>query len=112
MPKIDAIRELYEQCKDMDIEESMELMLDAENEEEQDFISVISDFILQKKQKKVIEQKRFQMKRYILYAGVNGAEKSTLYQTTKCKDSMPRINTDEIVRQIGEWTKNLSKLNL
>ncbi|WP_394921488.1 hypothetical protein [uncultured Robinsoniella sp.] len=59
MPKIDAIRELYEQCKDMDIEESMELMLDAENEEEQDFISVISDFILQKKQKKVIEQKRF-----------------------------------------------------
>lgn len=52
------------------------------------------------------------MKRYILYAGVNGAEKSTLYQTTKCKDSMPRINTDEIVRQIGEWTKNLSKLNL
>lgn len=59
MPKIDAIRELYELCKDMDIEESMELMLDAENEEEQDFISVISDFILQKKQKKVIEQKRF-----------------------------------------------------
>lgn len=59
MPKIDAIRELYEQCKDMDIEESMELMLDVENEEEQDFISVISDFILQKKQKKVIEQKRF-----------------------------------------------------
>lgn len=59
MPKIDTIRELYEQCKDMDIEESMELMLDAENEEEQDFISVISDFILQKKQKKVIEQKRF-----------------------------------------------------
>ena len=51
MPKIDAIRELYEQCKDMDIEESMELMLDAENEEEQDFISVISDFILQKKAK-------------------------------------------------------------
>ena len=52
------------------------------------------------------------MKRYILYAGVNGAGKSTLYQTTKCKDSMPLINTDEIVRQIGEWTKNLSKLNL
>ena len=52
------------------------------------------------------------MKRYILYAGVNGAGKSTLYQQTKCKDSMPLINTDEIVRQIGEWTKNLSKLNL
>jgi len=59
MPKIDVIRELYKQCEDMDIEDSMELMLDAESEEEQDFISVISDFILQKKQKQVIEQKRF-----------------------------------------------------
>jgi len=59
MPNIETIRELFEQCKDMDIEESMELMLDAENEEEQEFISVISDFILQKKQKQAIEQKRF-----------------------------------------------------
>ena len=45
------------------------------------------------------------MKKYILYAGVNGAGKSTLHQTTKYKDSMPRINTDEILRTIGDWTK-------
>lgn len=43
------------------------------------------------------------MKRYILYAGVNGAGKSTLYQTTKYKEYMPRINTDEIVRDLGDW---------
>lgn len=59
MPNIETIRELYNQCKDMDIEESMELMLDAKTKEEQDFIAVISDFILQKKQKQVIDQKRF-----------------------------------------------------
>jgi len=59
MSKLDVIRELYSQCKDMDIEETMELMLNAETEEEQDFISVISDFILQRKQREVIEQKRF-----------------------------------------------------
>ena len=38
------------------------------------------------------------MNRYILYAGVNGAGKSTLYQNT-----MPRVNTDEILREFGDW---------
>lgn len=47
------------------------------------------------------------MKKYILYAGVNGAGKSTLYQTTKCKDQMFRINTDEILREFGDW-RNMS----
>lgn len=47
------------------------------------------------------------MKKYILYAGVNGAGKSTLYQTTKYKDKMLRINTDEILREFGDW-RNIS----
>ena len=44
------------------------------------------------------------MRKYILYAGVNGAGKSTLYMTTHYKDMMPRVNTDEILREfeIGE----------
>ena len=49
------------------------------------------------------------MKRYILYAGVNGAGKSTLYRTTRYKNSMPRINTDEILREFGDW-RNTSDL--
>lgn len=59
MSNKEAIRELYNKCKDLDIEESMELLLEAESKEEQDFISLISDFILQQKQRKVIDQKRF-----------------------------------------------------
>ena len=59
MSKADAARKLYEECKDMDIDETMELVLNAETEEEQDFFSMLSDFILQRKQKKVIAQKRF-----------------------------------------------------
>lgn len=43
------------------------------------------------------------MKRYILIAGVNGAGKSTLYQTLQNLQNMPRINSDEIVRQLGDW---------
>lgn len=58
MSKAEAAKKLYEECKDMDIDETMELVLNAETEE-QDFFSMLSDFILQRKQKKVIAQKRF-----------------------------------------------------
>lgn len=43
------------------------------------------------------------MKKYIIYAGVNGAGKSTLYRTTSYQDVMPRVNTDEIVKEFGDW---------
>lgn len=43
------------------------------------------------------------MKKYILIAGVNGAGKSTLYQTLQSLQNMPRINSDEIVKQLGDW---------
>ncbi len=43
------------------------------------------------------------MKRYVIIAGVNGAGKSTLYNTTKNLKPLPRVNTDEIVREIGSW---------
>ena len=43
------------------------------------------------------------MKKYIVIAGVNGAGKSTLYQTIENLKEMPRVNVDEIVREIGDW---------
>ena len=45
------------------------------------------------------------MKKYILIAGVNGAGKSTLYQTLKSIQDMPRVNTDEILKEFGDWRK-------
>ena len=59
MSRAEAARKLYQECKDMDIDETMELVLNATTEEEQDFFSMLSDFILQRKQEKVIAQKRF-----------------------------------------------------
>lgn len=59
MSRIDAAKKLYEVCKDMDIEETMDLVLSAESQEEQDLFSMLSDFLLQKKQKEVIDQKKF-----------------------------------------------------
>lgn len=43
------------------------------------------------------------MKKYILIAGVNGAGKSTLYQTLHFMQGMKRVNTDEILREFGDW---------
>ncbi len=49
------------------------------------------------------------MKRYVIIAGVNGAGKSTLYRTINSFQNMNRVNTDEIVREIGSW-KNMDNL--
>lgn len=46
------------------------------------------------------------MKKYIIIAGVNGAGKSTLYQMYDELGGMPRVNVDEMVREIGNW-KNI-----
>lgn len=59
MSGIEAAKKLYNICRDMDIEETMELVLNAETEEEGEFFSMLSDFILQRKQREVIAQKEF-----------------------------------------------------
>lgn len=42
-------------------------------------------------------------RQYILFAGVNGAGKTTFYQTYPGMMEMPRVNVDEIVRGFGKW---------
>lgn len=41
--------------------------------------------------------------RYILFAGANGTGKSTLFRLHPEYQNLPRINTDEIVREYGDW---------
>lgn len=43
------------------------------------------------------------MKRYILIAGVNGSGKSTLYRLRDEWQNIPRVNTDEILKEFGDW---------
>ena len=45
------------------------------------------------------------MKKYVIIAGVNGAGKSTLYQINDNLKTLPRVNVDEIVKEIGDWKK-------
>ena len=59
MSNIEAAKKLYAICMDMDIDETMQLVLSAETPDEQEFFSLLSDFVLKKQQKEVIAQKRF-----------------------------------------------------
>ena len=59
MSNIEAAKQLYNTCKNMDIDETMQLVLSADTVEEQEFFSMLSDFILQQRQKEVIQQKKF-----------------------------------------------------
>ena len=43
------------------------------------------------------------MKKYILIAGANGAGKSVLYEVLQSLRDMPRVNSDEILKEIGDW---------
>lgn len=57
--KIETAKRLYNVCRDMDIEDTLELILNAETEEEEEFFSLLSDFILQRKQREIIARKEF-----------------------------------------------------
>ncbi|MBQ8640194.1 MAG: hypothetical protein IJ468_13645 [Lachnospiraceae bacterium] len=59
MSSIEAIRELYERCKELDLDESTELALRAETIEEQDFFEMVSNYFLQIRQRKVILEGKF-----------------------------------------------------
>ena len=57
--KFNFIHELYKKCKDISISDTFELFLQAEDDEERDFIRVVTDFMLQQRQKQVIAKTIF-----------------------------------------------------
>ncbi len=59
MSNTQAFKEFYNVCKNIDIEETVEIALNAETEEEQEFVELISNFILQSRQKEVVAQGKY-----------------------------------------------------
>lgn len=59
MSKSELLHELYNQCKEINFDESPEILSSAKSDEEADFFKIVTDFVLQQKQKKVIAEKRF-----------------------------------------------------
>ncbi len=59
MSKVEILHELYNQCGNINFNDSHEIISSARTEEEADFFRVVTDFILQQKQKRAIDEKRF-----------------------------------------------------
>ena len=51
--------EIYKEIIKLQPEETLQLVMNAENEEEQEFYQLIGNYLLQKKQKQVIEMNLF-----------------------------------------------------
>ena len=50
---------LYQEIEKLKLEDTLQLMLEAETEEQRAFYQVVGDFLLQKKQREVIERNLF-----------------------------------------------------
>lgn len=59
MSKAQIFHEMYLECRDIEFTDIDEILNDEQTEDEKEFIVLIYNFILQKKQKKVIEEKLF-----------------------------------------------------
>ena len=55
----ETLKMLYNECLKIDMDEATQLILEAETEAEQEFYSMVSDFVLQQRQRKVIKENRF-----------------------------------------------------
>ena len=59
MCDIKKYEKLYQEIEKLKPEDTLQLVLEAETEEQREFYEIVGDFLLQKKQKTVIERKLF-----------------------------------------------------
>ena len=59
MCNVKKFEKIYQEIEQLEPEDTLQLMLEADTEEQREFYQMVGDFLLQKKQKKVIERKLF-----------------------------------------------------
>ena len=59
MCDVNKYEDLYKEIEKLKPEDTLQLVLEAETEEQREFYEMVGDFLLQKKQKKVIERNLF-----------------------------------------------------
>ena len=71
---------IYEEIKELQPEDTLQLVLEAETEEQRSFYEMVGDFLLQRKQRQVIERELFS-EIYILIAGGKERAKCSSFET-------------------------------
>ena len=56
---VEKYKKIYQEIAQLDPEDTLQLILEADTEEQREFYQVVGDFLLQKKQKEVIERNLF-----------------------------------------------------
>ena len=59
MCNVKKFEKIYQEIEQLEPEDTLQLMLEADTEEQREFYQMVGDFLLQKKQKKVIERTLF-----------------------------------------------------
>lgn len=59
MCDVKKFEKIYEDIKTLQPEDTLQLVLEAETEEQRNFYEMVGDFLLQRKQRQVIERKLF-----------------------------------------------------
>jgi hypothetical protein len=59
MCDVNKYSEMYEEMKKLQPEDTLQLVMEAKDEEEKNFFEMLGNFLLQQKQKKVIEENLF-----------------------------------------------------
>lgn len=59
MCDVEKYEKIYQEIQDLQPEDTLQLVLEAHTEEQRDFYEMIGDYLLQKRQREVIERKLF-----------------------------------------------------
>lgn len=59
MCDVKKYEQIYDEIKKLNADDTLQLVLEAKDEDTKDFYEMIGDYLLQKKQKEVIEAKLF-----------------------------------------------------
>lgn len=59
MCDVDKYSKMYDDIKQLQPEDTLQLMLEAKTKEERDFFEIVGNFLLQRKQRQVIERNLF-----------------------------------------------------
>ena len=59
MCDVKKYEKIYEEIAKLDAEDTLQLMLESETEEQREFYQVVGDFLLQKNQREAIERNLF-----------------------------------------------------
>ena len=82
---------MFQDIKQLQPEDTLQLVMEAESEEEQDFFEMVGNFLLQQKQKQVIERNLFWWRNI---ASADIAKKRIAYRVSKGRQGIPNADVE------------------